>query len=111
MISSITWIPGIPFYMGNLANFSASAAGLASWLIGIDLLLVGMGLWARHKVARLVALLIFSLAALFQFVEFVSVGILGSPAAFIELCLDAVFLYFLMARFDFQTRAEKAPVA
>ncbi|MGA2523398.1 MAG: hypothetical protein ABSF65_04510 [Candidatus Bathyarchaeia archaeon] len=111
MISSINWIPGIPFYMGNLANLSASTSGLASWFTGFDLLLVGMGLWVRHKVARLVALMIFSLAALFQFVEFVSVGILGSPTAFIELCLSVIFLYFLAFQFDLKTTVRKVPVS
>jgi lysylphosphatidylglycerol synthetase-like protein (DUF2156 family) len=111
LISPINWIPGIPFYVGKLANLSTSAAGLASWITGIDLLLVGMGLWVRHKAARLVALMIFSLGALFQFVEFVSVGILGAPASFIELCLSGIFLYFLAFQFDSQTRTEKVSVA
>jgi lysylphosphatidylglycerol synthetase-like protein (DUF2156 family) len=110
MVSSISWIPGIPFFMGNLANLSAVAAGLAYWFIGIDLLLVGMGLWVRHKVARIMALMIFLLAALFQFVEFVSVGILGAPAAFIGLCLNVIFLYLLAFQFDSLTRAEGVPV-
>lgn len=98
--STMDWIPGIPFNMGSLTNLSDSAVGFISWFVGFDLFLVGLGLWARHKVARVVALTFFALAALFQFAEFVSVGILGSPTSFVELVLDVIFVYFLAIKFD-----------
>ena len=97
------WVPGIPFYINALANASLATIGLVSWFIGLDLLLVGLGLWVRHKLARFTALIIFALAACFQFVQFLFVGIVGAPSSVIELCVDAILIYFLLSRFDSQT--------
>ena len=99
-VSTVDWIPGIPFYIGDLANVSVTAIGLVSWILGIDLLLVGLGIWVRHPLARLAALMIFTLAAFFQFVQFLLLGILGSPISIIELCVDGVIVYFLLSKFD-----------
>jgi lysylphosphatidylglycerol synthetase-like protein (DUF2156 family) len=102
LVSVVGWVPGIPFYIGNLANLGGSTVGLVSWLIGLDLLLVGLGLWVRHKLARFTALVIFALAAFFQFVEFLYLGILGAPTSVLELCIDAILIYFLFSKFDSQ---------
>jgi lysylphosphatidylglycerol synthetase-like protein (DUF2156 family) len=99
-VSAADWIPGIPFYVGDLANASISVIGLVSWILGIDLLLVGLGVWVRHRLARLAALVIFGLAAFFQFVQFLLLGILGSPISIIELCVDGIIVYCLISRFD-----------
>jgi hypothetical protein len=109
--SVVTWVPGIPFYIGVLSNTSGATIGLVSWLIGIDLLFVGLGLWVRHKFALFTALVIFVLGAVFQFVEFLNFGILGSPAAFFAMCIDAIFVLFLFSRFDSKTVAKKQLVA
>jgi hypothetical protein len=102
-VSVLDWIPGIPFYIGDLANAAATAVGLVCWILGIDFLLVGLGLWVRHRLARLAALMMFALAAFFQFVQFLLLGILGSPMSIIEFSIDGVFVYLLFSRFDFQT--------
>lgn len=107
MISTVNWIPGIPFYMGSLASSGASASGLTSWLVGLDLLLVGLGLWVRHKLARFVALIIFALAAFFQFVQFLYNGIAGAPVSVLELCVEAVFIYFLFSKFDSRNEVKR----
>ena len=107
MVSTVGWVPGIPFYIGNLANPSASAVGLISWLIGLDLLLVGLGLWIRHKLARFTAVFMFGLAACFEFIEFLYVGIMGAPAAFVLLWVDAILIYFLISKFDSKTDVKK----
>jgi lysylphosphatidylglycerol synthetase-like protein (DUF2156 family) len=99
-VSALDWIPGIPFYVGDLAKASITVIGLVSWILGIDLLLVGLGVWARHRLARFAALVIFGSAAFFQFVQFLLLGILGSPISIIELCVDGVIVYFLLSRFD-----------
>ncbi len=101
-VSTVDWIPGIPFYIGDLANVSSTTIGLVSWIIGIDFLLVGLGFWVRNRIARLVGLLIFALAAFFQFVQFLYLGIMGSPASVIELIVDGTFVYFLFSKFDTQ---------
>jgi hypothetical protein len=94
------WIPGIPFYVGDLADVSLTAIGLVLWILGIDFLLIGLGLWVRHRLARLAALMIFGLAAFFQFVQFLLLGILGSPTSIIELSIDGTFAYLLFSRVD-----------
>jgi lysylphosphatidylglycerol synthetase-like protein (DUF2156 family) len=100
MVSTVGWVPGIPFYIGNLANSSASTAGLIAWLVGLDLLLVGLGLWVRHKLARFTATIVFGLAAFFQFIQFLDTGIIGSPSSAVGLCVDAILVYFLLSKFD-----------
>jgi lysylphosphatidylglycerol synthetase-like protein (DUF2156 family) len=107
VVSVADWIPGIPFYIGALANTSATTIGLVSWFVGLDLLLVGLGLWVRHKLARFTALTIFALAACFQFIEFLNLGIMGSPASVIGVCVDAILIYFLFSKFDSQTNLKK----
>jgi hypothetical protein len=99
-VSAVDWIPGIPFYVGDLAKSSITVIGLVSWILGIDLLLVGLGVCVRHRLARFAALVIFGLAGFFQFVQFLLLGILGSPTSVIELCVDGVIVYCLLSRFD-----------
>ena len=100
VVSSINWVPGIPYNMSNLLNLSTSTIGLATWFIGLDLLLMGLGLWVRHRLARFTAILIFGLAACFQFIEFIYAGLIGSPASLIGIIADVLIVYFLFARFD-----------
>ena len=66
-VSAIDWIPGIPFYIGDLAKSSVTVVGLVSWILGIDLLLVGLGVWVRQRIARFAALVIFGFAGFFEF--------------------------------------------
>ena len=98
--STLDWIPGIPFYIGDLISNGAVIMGLVIWILGIDLLVLGLGLWVRHRFARLTAIMILLIAAFVQFVQFLYVGIIGSPASIIELLFDAVLLFFLLLRFD-----------
>ena len=100
VVSSVGWIPGIPFYIGDLVNVSVASIGLVSWIVGIDLLLVGLGLWIRHKLARLTALMIFALAACFQFLQFLVLGYLGAPTSVIELLINGIFAYIIFSKFD-----------
>ena len=93
--------------MGSLTNTSVSIIGLISWFIGLDLLLVGLGLWVRHNFARLAALMIFALAACFQFIQFLLSGIMGSPASITGLILNGILFYFILLKFDSQTVPEK----
>lgn len=100
VVSAVDWIPGIPSSSGYLASTSITTVGLVSWILGVDFLLVGMGLWVRHRLARFVAIVIFVVAACFQFTQFLNVGFISSPASVIETCIDALLAYFLFFRFD-----------
>ena len=105
--STVNWIPGIPFYIGDLIRNGPALIGLISWITGIDLLFLGMGLWVRHRIARFTALFIFVLASFFQFAQFLTLGIIGSPASIIELLADAAIILFLLFRFDSRTGIPK----
>jgi len=107
VLSVIDWVPGIPFYIGALSNDNAAIIGVVSWVIGLDLFLIGLGLWIRHKLARFLALAIFAIAACFQFVEFLYLGIMGSPPSIVGLCSDAIIAYFLLSKFDSQIGMKK----
>jgi hypothetical protein len=100
-VAAIGWLPGVPIYLGDLSNIGAITIGSISWIIGIDLLLVGLGLWVRHKLARLAAISIFVLAAFFEFIQFVLLGALGSPISLVTFTVNAVFAYFLFSKFDY----------
>ena len=107
MVSAVDWVPGIPFYIANLGNASASIVGLVSWIVGLDLLLVGLGLWVRNELARFAALAIFALSAYFQLIQFLHWGIVGAPTATVQLCVDGFLIYFLFSKFDQKTDAMK----
>jgi hypothetical protein len=107
VVSTMEWIPGIPFLISSLVNVGATAIGLVSWILGIDFLLVGLGFWVRNRIARLIGLMIFILAAFFQFVQFLYFGILGSSTSIIEFLVDGIFVYFLFSRFESPTDMRK----
>lgn len=106
-VNTVSWIPGIPFNFDDLANFTSITVGSVSWILGVDMLLVGLGLWVRHRLARLAAIILFSLAALFQFIQFLFLGAIGSPMSIVDLCIDGLFVYLLFSKFDKQSIAEK----
>lgn len=104
-VSIVNWVPGIPFNIGDLATLGTSTIGLICWITGVDLLLVGLGLWVRHKFARIAAITIFVFAASFQFIQFITLGLLGSPISILQVSIDGVIAYFLFSAFDKATQA------
>jgi hypothetical protein len=88
-------IPGIPLSFGDLVNNGLAIVGIVSWIIGFDVLLVGLGLWAKNKFAKWVALVIFALAAYFDFVQFLFLGLLGSPSSVIGTLINGLIVYLL----------------
>ena len=97
VIDTAKWIPGIPFNIGDLSGCSISVIGLVLWVMGINLLLTGLGLWVRHRLARLIAIGIFLFASILQFVQFLLYGVLGSPQALVLLAADAAIAYLLFS--------------
>lgn len=100
VLSVVEYIPGLPFSVADMSNVNSIMTGSVYWIVGIDLLLVGLGLWARHKLARLAGIMVFSIAAFFQFAQFLMLGVVGSPMSIVVFLVDALFAYFLFARFD-----------
>jgi hypothetical protein len=94
-------IPGIPFELGDLINSGGlTLVGIALWVVGFDVLLVGLGLWARSKLAKWVALMVFSVAAFFDLVQFLLLGLLGSPSSVIGIFVNGLIVY-LLTKLDF----------
>jgi hypothetical protein len=110
-VDTINWIPGIPFYIGDLLSRGATIVGVVSWILGIDLLLLGLGLWVRHRFARFAAFAVFGLAAIFQFIQFLILGAMGSPSSIVEFLADAIIIYFLLFRFDSTIYAKSGQIA
>ena len=80
----IDMFPGVPFSMSwpyDLVSEGITAIGIIAWVVGIDILLVGLGLWTGHKLARWVAIAVFGLATWFDFVTFLFFGVSGAPEA------------------------------
>jgi hypothetical protein len=96
-------IPGIPFCISALSQYSFAAIGLVSWIGGLNLLFIGLGLWVRHRLARLVAFVVFALAAFFQFTQFLLLGIVGSPISVAVTIMNSVIAYLLFSKFDFSS--------
>jgi len=106
-VTAIGWLPGVPLYLGDLNNIGSITVGSVSWILGIDLLLIGLGLWVRHKLARMAAIIIFVLAAFFEFIQFILLGALGSPISLIDFLVNAIFAYFLFSKFDYHVEPIK----
>jgi hypothetical protein len=100
VIETTSWIPGLPFLVSDIAGCSITAIGLVSWVMGINFLLTGLGLWVRHRLARLVALALFSTSTVIQFAQFLLLGVVRSPYSIVLLILNATIAYFLFTRFD-----------
>jgi len=96
----VSWVPGLPFSASEMGSCSITAIGLVSWITGIDLLLVGLGVWARNRLALLAAVAIFGLAAGFQFFQFFTLGIIGAPASLVGLGVNGCITYFLFLTFN-----------
>lgn len=93
-------IPGVPLSLEDLINNGLATVGIVSWIIGFDVLLVGLGLWVKSKFAKWVAMMIFSLAAFFDFVRFLFLGLLGSSNSLIGMFVNGSIV-FLLTKLDF----------
>ncbi|MCL2359384.1 hypothetical protein [Candidatus Bathycorpusculum sp.] len=92
---AISWVPGIPFNTKELTSFNITTTGLVTWIIGIDLVLIGLGIWVKHRLAHLAAVVTFGLATIFQVQQFFTRGIIGAPASIIGLAINGTITYFL----------------
>lgn len=100
MVFIISQIPGIPLNLNDLANYGLTMIGLTSWILGLNVLLIGLGIWVRNKLAKWIAMGTFTFAVFFNFVNFLYLGILGAPMAFIGIFVDGLLL-FLFSKLEF----------
>ncbi len=115
VLTVIWWIPGIPLFLADVYDTTVTTIGIISFVLGIDLFLVGLGLWVRHPLARLTAIIIFGLGAFFQLVEFFYIGYMGIPSystpTIFALIVEVILLYFLLSRFDSKNRLKDEKLA
>jgi hypothetical protein len=95
VVFAMSQIPGIPLNLEDLVNNGLATPGIVSWIIGFEVLLVGLGLWAKSKLAKWVAIVIFSVAAYFDFVRFLFLGLLGSPSSLIGIFVNGSIVFLL----------------
>ncbi|MCW3983833.1 MAG: hypothetical protein NWE96_07535 [Candidatus Bathyarchaeota archaeon] len=96
----VNYIPGIPIGIMELSGYSLSGIGLVSWIIGLNVMIIGLGLWVKHKYARFAALTIFGLAFIFQFFQFLLSGLTGSLISVIQMGINGVIAYLLLSKFE-----------
>ena len=92
----VNQFPGIPILVTDVADQGFLTVGLVTSILGVDLLLVGAGLRAGIRIAKWTAIMLFSLAVYFDFVEFLVLGLLGAPMSLAMAVLNAVILYLLL---------------
>jgi hypothetical protein len=97
-------VPGMPLELSDLGASGLAMVGIVTWIIGLDLLLVSLGLSVKNRVAKYVAIVFFALAAYFDFVQFLLKGLSGAMFSVIGLALNITIVYFL---FKTEVIAEK----
>ena len=104
-IQSMDQVLGFPLPIDEMINDSITAVGIATSIIGLDLLIVSQGLRARNKLALWVAIVILVLATFFDVVSFLFQGILGAPASAPGAVINGMVLYVLLKDRESFTRA------
>jgi lysylphosphatidylglycerol synthetase-like protein (DUF2156 family) len=95
-IQTFEQVIGFPLPLYEFANNSLPAIGIATCIIGFDLLMVSFGLLVRSKMARWIAIVIFALATFFDFSLFLLQGVLGAPASLPGSFINGLMVYVLM---------------
>jgi len=109
-VGVMRWVPGIPFDINELVSLNVTITGLATWIVGIDLLLIGLGIWAKHRLAHLAAIVTFGLAATFQIQQFFTLGIIGAPASISGLTINGTITYFLFVTLNWTKHPHNKPL-
>lgn len=95
-VQTLQQVIGFPLPSYGFNNNSNSAIGIATCIIGFDLLMVSFGLFVRSKIARWIATAIFGLATFFDFTLFLLQGLLGAPASLPGILINGLFVYILL---------------
>lgn len=95
-VQTVEQVFGFPLPSYGFANNSISAIGIVALIVGVDLLMISLGLSVRSKIARWIAAIIFSLATFFDFSLFLLQGLLGAPAALPGTLINGLMVYILL---------------
>ena len=104
-IQSMDQVLGFPLPIDEMINDSITAVGIATSIIGLDLLIVSQGLRAKNKLALWIAIVILALATFFDVVSFLFQGIIGAPASVPGAVINGLALYVLLKDRESFTRA------
>jgi hypothetical protein len=81
-------LPGFPLWSYNFYDYGLLVAGIMTLFIGIDLCILAVGLWRRHRVARILGIILFALGAFQNLKLFLISGVkireVGSTYRFIK---------------------------
>jgi hypothetical protein len=101
VIFVVSQIPGIPLEFGDLISSGGlNAVGVALWIMGFNILLIGLGLWTKSKAAKWIAFGVFSVATFMEFVQFLLLGVLGSPSSVVGIFVNGLIVY-MITKLDF----------
>jgi hypothetical protein len=89
-------LPGFTISTADLSGTGASAIGLVLWFVGLDELLISLGLWTKHRLARWIAAAVSVLSAYWCVTSFLLQGVLGSPGSLVGLLANACVIYVLL---------------
>lgn len=95
-LQSVDQILGFPLPANEMINNSITIVGISTCVIGLDLLVVSVGLRAKNKLALWIAIIILALAAYFDVVSFLFQGLLGAPASVPGAIINVLVLYVLL---------------
>jgi lysylphosphatidylglycerol synthetase-like protein (DUF2156 family) len=95
-IQGLDQILGFPLPINEMINNSITAVGIATSIIGLDLLIVSQGLRAKNKLALWIAMIILALATYFDMVSFLFQGLLGAPTSAPGAIINGLVLYVLL---------------
>lgn len=94
----IDLFPGMPFSTSwpfDLVSSGMGTVGIVTWIVGVDILLIGLGFWTKHKLAKWVGISVFGVAIWFDFMEFLFFGVLGAPEAVFSITINGLIVYLL----------------
>lgn len=103
-VQTFEQIIGFPLPVYGFTNNSMSAIGIATVVVGFDLLMVSIGLSVRSKMARWIAIIVFALATFFDFALFLLQGLVGAPASLPGTLINGLMVYALMKDRNWFTR-------
>jgi len=97
-LQCVDQIFGFPLPVNEMINNSITAVGISTSVIGLDLLVVSLGLRARNRLALWIAMIMLALAAYFDMVSFLFQGLLGAPASVPGVIINGLVLYVLLKK-------------
>jgi len=95
-LQTIDQILGFPLPVNEMANTSITSLGIATSVIGLDLLVISQGLRTKNRLALWIAIVVLLLATYFDVVSFLFHGLLGAPMSALGATVNGLMFYALV---------------